>query len=65
MNNSQITRRLEALETLMDPHDDTPKVDIEIVFVEPVEGCFGGRITRTVRLSELQTFSRATKGDQQ
>jgi hypothetical protein len=52
MINQQIVRRLEALEESMGA-GDVPPPDIELVFVEPVEGCPGGRIKRVVRLSEL------------
>jgi hypothetical protein len=50
---NQVIRRLEALEQSMATGNDAPPFDIELVFVEPVDGCFGGRIVRTVKLSEL------------
>jgi hypothetical protein len=56
--NNQIVRRLEALEASMGTGDDVPPFDIELVFVEPVEGCPGGRIKRVVRLSELTNAMR-------
>jgi hypothetical protein len=37
----------------MGTFDGVPPFDIELVFVEPVDGCPGGRIKRVVRLSEL------------
>jgi hypothetical protein len=48
----KIKRQVEQLEKSMGTGDGPP-FDIELVFVEPVEGCFGGRIKRVVRLSEL------------
>jgi hypothetical protein len=55
-------RRLEQLEDSMAPPDDQPKLEIGLVFVEPVDGLPGGRITRIVRLSEL---ARKSGGDEQ
>jgi len=59
---NQIMRRLEQLEDSMAPPDDQPKLEIGLVFVEPVDGLPGGRITRIVRLSEL---ARKSGGDEQ
>ena len=53
--NNQTLRRLEQLEESMGTGDGAPPFDIELVFVEPVDGCFGGRIKRVVRLSELKS----------
>lgn len=53
MTNQQIVRRLEALETSMGAHDNAAPLEFEIVFIEAVEGCPGGRIKRIVKLSEL------------
>jgi hypothetical protein len=57
---NQVIRRLEALEQSMATGDGAPPFDIELVFIEPVDGCPGGRITRSVMLSELT----ARKGGQ-
>jgi hypothetical protein len=61
MITNQTMRRLEALEESIGTGDGAPPFDIELVFVEPVDGCFGGRITRVVKLSEL-TNARSEKG---
>jgi hypothetical protein len=53
MTTNQIIRRLGEIETIMAPPDNLPPFDIELVFVEPVDGCPGGRIKRVVKLSEL------------
>jgi hypothetical protein len=37
----------------MAPPDNVPPFEIEIAFVEAVDGCPGGRIKRVVKLSEL------------
>ena len=58
---NQTIRRLEALEQSMGTGDGAPPFDFELVFVEPVDGCFGGRIKRVVRLSEL-TSATSEKG---
>ena len=57
MNNHQIERRLDRLEESMGTGESAPPFDIEIVFVEPVEGCYGGRVTRIVKLSEMRKLS--------
>jgi hypothetical protein len=41
--------------------DDAPPFDMELVFVEPVDGVPGGRIARVVKLSELAN-ARSEKG---
>jgi len=52
MITNQTLRRLEQLEEST-ATSDAPPFDIEIVFVEPVDGCPGGRVKRVVKLSEL------------
>jgi len=37
----------------MGAHDNAAPLEFEIVFIEAVEGCPGGRIKRIVKLSEL------------
>jgi hypothetical protein len=46
----------------MAPPENVPPVDFELVFVEAVDGCPGGRIKRVVKLSELA--SRKNGGDE-
>jgi len=57
MTTNQIVHKLERLEEQMGARD-LPPLDIEIVFVEPVEGVPGGRIKRVVKLSELTSAMR-------
>jgi hypothetical protein len=59
----KIKRQLDRLEASMAPPENVPPFDIELVFVEPVDGCPGGRIKRVVKLSEL-TY-RKSRGDEQ
>ena len=37
MTNYQIMRKLEQLETLMDPHEDQPKLEFILAFVKPAD----------------------------
>jgi len=50
---------------LTDTHDDQPPFDIEIVFVEAVEGLPGGRIKRVVKLSDLRKKAEGTSSKDQ
>jgi hypothetical protein len=61
MITNQTLRRLEHLEESMATGDGAPPFDMELVFVETVEGVPGGRIARVVKLSEL-TNARREKG---
>ena len=65
MISNQVLRRLEQIETLTDTHDDQPPFDIEIVFVEAVEGLPGGRIKRVVKLSDLRKKAEGTSSKDQ